>query len=77
MREDMEAECNEKYGKVKHIGIALNSDEGEVYIKFADKQGGLNAIRGLNGRYFGGRVLSATYVADAFYNSNFPKAANY
>lgn len=65
-----------KYGPVKHTGIPPNSDEGEVFVKFADKKSGENAIRGLNGRFFDGRMLSASYVADAFYNSNFPKAAN-
>jgi RNA-binding protein 39 len=69
-------ECEDKYGHVVHLGIGMESNEGEVYVKFDRIQGGTNAIRGLNGRWFGGRVLAAQYVVEAVYNINFPKAAN-
>ena len=59
-----------------HIGLALDNNDGEIYIKFDRVQGGENAIRGLNGRYFGGKMISAQYVVDAVYAMNFPKAAN-
>jgi RNA-binding protein 39 len=54
----------------------MESTEGEVYVKFDRIQGGTNAVRGLNGRWFGGRILAAQYVVEAVYNINFPKAAN-
>lgn len=59
-----------------HIGLNLNNDDGEVFIKFDRLEGGKNAIRGLNGRWFGGKMISADYVIEAMYNANFPKAKN-
>ena len=59
-----------------HIGLNLDSNEGEVYIKFDRIAGGENAIKGLNGRWFGGRMISADYVVETMYNANFPKAKN-
>lgn len=76
LEEDVKTECEEKYGKVVHIGLALDNNDGEVYIKFDRVQGGENAIRGLNGRWFGGKMITAQYVVDAVYHMNFPKAAN-
>ncbi|EMC92299.1 hypothetical protein BAUCODRAFT_38330 [Baudoinia panamericana UAMH 10762] len=76
LEEDVKVECDEKYGQVVHIGLALDNNDGEIYIKFDRKQGGENAIRGLNGRMYGGRMITAQYVVDAVYNMNFPKAAN-
>ena len=35
--------------------------------------GGENAIKGLNGRYFGGRQISAQPVVDAVYSSLFSR----
>jgi RNA-binding protein 39 len=36
-------------------------------------QGGENAIKGLNGRYFGGRMITAAPVVDAVYSSLFSR----
>ncbi len=72
----MRLECEEKYGHVVHIGLALDNNDGEIYIKFDRVQGGENAIRGLNGRYFASHMITAQYVVDAVYAMNFPKAAN-
>lgn len=69
-------ECENKYGVVVHIGLPPGSADGECYIKFDRVQGGENAIKGLQGRLFGGRHITAQYVVDAVYNMNFPKAAN-
>ncbi|KAK5116514.1 hypothetical protein LTR62_008063 [Meristemomyces frigidus] len=76
LEDDIKMECDEKYGLVKHIGLALDNNDGEIYIKFDRVQGGENAFRGLNGRWFGGRMITAQYVVDAVYHMNFPKAAN-
>jgi len=76
LEEDVSAECEEKYGHVVHIGLALDNNDGEIYIKFDRVEGGQNAIRGLNGRWFGGRMITAQFVVDAVYHMNFPKAAN-
>ena len=57
-----------------HIHVDPNT-EGHIYIKFDRVQGGENAIRGLNGRFFGGRVLTAQPVVDAVYRGLFPGSA--
>jgi RNA-binding protein 39 len=75
LEEDFKEECSSKYGKVVHIGVFRDSSDGEIYVKFADLAGGDSALKGLNGRYFDGRTLTATPVVDAVYNMNFPKAA--
>lgn len=70
MEDDVRAECNEKYGKVVHLALDANT-QGDIYLKFDRVQGGENAIKGLNGRYFGGRMISAQPVVDAVYASLF------
>ncbi|KAF2222651.1 hypothetical protein BDZ85DRAFT_199163 [Elsinoe ampelina] len=75
LEEDFKEECSEKYGPVVHIGIPSEHSEGAVYVKFKDLTGGDNALKGLNGRFFAGKVLTAGPVVDAIYNTNFPKAA--
>ncbi|KAI9763652.1 MAG: hypothetical protein M1840_000366 [Geoglossum simile] len=70
LEDDVRAECEEKYGHVVHIALDPNS-QGDIYLKFDRVQGGENAIKGLNGRFFGGRQISATPVVDAVYSSLF------
>jgi RNA-binding protein 23/39 len=72
LEEDVKAECEEKYGKVVHIAIDPNT-QGDIYIKFERVSGGENAIRGLNGRFFAGRQVSAQPVVDAVYSSLFSR----
>ncbi|KAI9809399.1 MAG: hypothetical protein M1826_003912 [Phylliscum demangeonii] len=72
LEDDVRAECEAKYGHVVHIALDANS-QGDIYVKFDQVQGGENAIKGLNGRFFGGRQISATPVVDAVYNSLFSR----
>jgi RNA-binding protein 39 len=76
LEQDVKEECNANYGQVVHIGVAPGSTDGEIYVKFDRVQGGENAIKGLNGRFFGGQRITAQYLVDAVYNMNFPQAAN-
>ncbi|TAQ84167.1 hypothetical protein B7494_g7510 [Chlorociboria aeruginascens] len=73
LEDDVRAEAEEKYGHVVHIALDPNS-QGDIYLKFDRVQGGENAIKGLNGRYFGGRMISATPVVDAVYSRLFLKS---
>ncbi|KAK7205503.1 hypothetical protein BZA70DRAFT_160847 [Myxozyma melibiosi] len=75
LEEDVKAECEEKYGKVVHLAVEPAS-KGEIFVKFADVSGGEKAILGLNGRYFGGRQISATPVVDMVYSLRFPRSRN-
>lgn len=72
LEDDVRAECEEKYGHVVHISLDPNS-QGDIYLKFDRVQGGENAIKGLNGRFFGGKQISAQPVVDAVYSSLFSR----
>ncbi|KAI1343836.1 splicing factor, CC1-like protein [Xylariaceae sp. FL0016] len=72
LEDDVRQEAEEKYGHVVHISLDPNS-QGDIYLKFDKVQGGENAIKGLNGRYFGGRMISASPVVDAVYSSLFSR----
>ena len=72
LEDDVRAECEEKYGHVVHIALDPHS-QGDIYLKFDRVQGGENAIKGLNGRFFGGRQISAQPVVDAVYSSLFSR----
>lgn len=73
LEDDVKTECENKYGHVVHIALDPNS-QGEIYIKFEKVQGGEKAIQGLNGRFFGGRRISASPVVDAVYSSLFGRS---
>uniref|UniRef100_A0A060T5C0 ARAD1C10802p n=1 Tax=Blastobotrys adeninivorans TaxID=409370 RepID=A0A060T5C0_BLAAD len=75
LEEDVKLECEDKYGPVIHIAVD-QSGEGEIYVKFAEVSMGMNAIKGLNGRFFGGRRVSASPVVELVYSLKFPKAPN-
>ncbi|KAJ5091295.1 hypothetical protein NUU61_006165 [Penicillium alfredii] len=72
LEDDVRAECEEKYGHVVHISLDPNS-QGDIYLKFDRVQGGENAIKGLNGRFFGGKQITAQPVVDAVYSSLFSR----
>jgi hypothetical protein len=72
LEDDVRAECQGKYGNVVHISLDPNT-QGDIYLKFERVSGGENAIKGLNGRYFGGRQISAQPVVDAVYSSLFSR----
>jgi RNA-binding protein 39 len=81
LAEDVKGECEEKYGKVEAIKVEketqvryncftfLNSlvdaSQGEIYVKFDSIDSAKNAIQGLNGRWFGGKQVSAAFISDA------------
>lgn len=72
LEEDVRGECEQKYGHVVHISLDPNS-QGDIYLKFDRVQGGENAIKGLNGRFFGGKQITAQPVVDAVYSSLFSR----
>ena len=73
LEEDVRSECQDKYGHVVHISLDPNS-QGDIYLKFSTVSGGENSIKGLNGRFFGGRQISAQPIVDAVYSSLFSRA---
>lgn len=73
LEDDVRQEAEDKYGHVLHVALDPNS-QGDIYLKFDKVQGGENAIKGLNGRYFGGRMITAAPVVDAVYSSLFSRS---
>ncbi|KAI0076065.1 splicing factor, CC1-like protein [Panus rudis PR-1116 ss-1] len=64
LADDVKSECEEKYGRVDFIKVEKES-QGEIYVKFDSVDSARNAIQGLNGRWFGGRQVSAAFISDA------------
>ncbi|PWZ02853.1 splicing factor, CC1-like protein [Testicularia cyperi] len=58
LAEDVQDECQAKYGPVTAIHVEKES-AGEIYVTFANVDASRRALDGLNGRYFGGKPISA------------------
>ncbi|WVW85709.1 hypothetical protein I302_107747 [Kwoniella bestiolae CBS 10118] len=69
LAEDVKGEVESKYGKVKRIKVEKMS-AGEVFIEFNEIDGASSAIKGLNGRFFGGRQLQASYISEALFKAH-------
>lgn len=81
LAEDVKVECETKYGRVDFIKVEkesqvrsalalvtfslLHLSQGEIYVKFDSIDSAKKAIEGLNGRWFGGRPVSAAFISDA------------
>ncbi|KAK9007508.1 hypothetical protein V6N11_074430 [Hibiscus sabdariffa] len=70
IKEDVKEECS-KFGKLKHIYVDRDS-AGFVYLRFEDKQGAMNAQCNLHGRWFAGKMITATYMVPQTYEAKFP-----
>ncbi|CAO1636656.1 unnamed protein product [Parajaminaea phylloscopi] len=66
LAEDVKGECQSKYGSVVVCTVDKESAYGEIYLSFADVDGASRAIQGLNGRWFGGRQVSAAFISESF-----------
>lgn len=75
LEEDVRDECENKYGKTVFLKVDENS-EGELYVKFVTEDGAKRAVEGLNGRWFGGRTIKASFCADSLFYAKCPKAKN-
>ncbi|OSD03128.1 splicing factor CC1-like protein [Trametes coccinea BRFM310] len=64
LADDVKIECEAKYGPVRAIKVEKES-LGEIYVQFDSVDAAKKAIEGLNGRYFGGRPISAAFIPDA------------
>lgn len=72
IKEDVQDECK-KFGALKHIFVDKNT-EGFVYLKFDNTQAAMNAQRALHGRWFAGKMISATYMLPQDYEAKFPES---
>ncbi|CAG8543962.1 2172_t:CDS:2 [Acaulospora colombiana] len=72
LQDETADECNEKYGTVERCLIfevphgKLPDDQAvRIFVKFADQVAALKAKKDLNGRFFGGRAVSAKFFDEA------------
>ncbi|KAF8577872.1 splicing factor, CC1-like protein [Ramaria rubella] len=64
LAEDVKGECEQQYGKVERIKVEKET-QGEIYVKFDSVGTAEKAFKGLNGRWFGGKEVSAHFISDA------------
>ncbi|KAJ1060263.1 hypothetical protein K5549_004701 [Capra hircus] len=64
-------ECN-KHGGVIHIYVDKNSAQGNVYVKCPSIAVAIAAVNVLHGRWFVGKMVTATYVSLSTYHNLFP-----
>ncbi|GAA6015726.1 hypothetical protein JCM10207_008776 [Rhodosporidiobolus poonsookiae] len=76
LAEDVKGECENQYGKVLDIYVVKES-QGEIYIRFEAVESAVKALAGLNGRYFGGRVIEAVWFGRVCFESLRAAGAGY
>ncbi|XP_058090835.1 uncharacterized protein LOC131237182 [Magnolia sinica] len=72
IKEDVQDECS-KFGSVKHIFVDKNS-AGFVYLRFENVTSAMSAQRALHGRWFAGKMITATYMLPQNYEAKFPES---
>ncbi|KAF8410382.1 hypothetical protein HHK36_002910 [Tetracentron sinense] len=70
IKEDVQDECS-KFGTVEHIYVDKNSS-GHVYLRFENAQPAISAQRALHGRWFAGKMITATFMLPQNYEAKFP-----
>ncbi|XP_027189516.1 uncharacterized protein [Cicer arietinum] len=70
VKEDVEAECS-KFGNLQHIYVDKKS-AGFVYLRFEDTQSAISAQRALHGRWFAGKMITASFMVPQSYEDKFP-----
>ncbi|KAL3514980.1 hypothetical protein ACH5RR_021882 [Cinchona calisaya] len=72
IKDDVEDECS-KFGKLKHIYVDKKS-AGFVYLRFENSQSAIAAQHALHGRWFAGKMITATYMVPLDYEVKFPQS---
>ncbi|WOG84183.1 hypothetical protein DCAR_0103364 [Daucus carota subsp. sativus] len=70
IKEDVQEESS-KYGTLKHIYVDKNT-AGFVYLRFDNTEAAVSAQRALHGRWFAGKMITATFMLPQNYESRFP-----
>ncbi|CAN0878819.1 RNA-binding protein 39 [Linum grandiflorum] len=70
IKSDVQEECS-KYGALTHIFVDKNS-MGFVYLRFENTKAAMEAQRALHGRWFAGKMITATYMVPQAYEEKFP-----
>ncbi|GFZ49434.1 hypothetical protein JCM24511_07554 [Saitozyma sp. JCM 24511] len=69
LAEDVKGEVERQYGHVRRIKVDKMS-AGEVYIEFGSVDDAERALKGLGGRFFGGRQLAASFISEALFRAH-------
>ncbi|GMN38210.1 hypothetical protein TIFTF001_007445 [Ficus carica] len=70
IKDDVQDECS-KFGHLKHIYVDKNS-AGFVYLRFEETQAAVAAQRALHGRWFAGKMITASFMLPQDYEAKFP-----
>jgi RNA-binding protein 23/39 len=66
IKEDVSEECS-KYGVVEHCFVERRKPGGIVFLQFNSLNASYQAANSLNGRFFGGRMLTVTFLDPALF----------
>ncbi|CAN6321423.1 unnamed protein product [Urochloa humidicola] len=70
IRDDVQEECS-KFGQLKHIFVDKNT-AGFVYLRFDSIAAAMSAQKALHGRWFAGKMITATFMTPQQYEMKFP-----
>uniref|UniRef100_A0A0A9A187 Pco133413 n=1 Tax=Arundo donax TaxID=35708 RepID=A0A0A9A187_ARUDO len=70
IRDDVQDECS-KFGKLKHIFVDKHT-AGFVYLRFDSITAAMSAQKALHGRWFAGKMITATFMSPQQYEMKFP-----
>ncbi|CAN6323882.1 unnamed protein product [Urochloa humidicola] len=70
IKDDVQEECS-KFGAVKHIFVDKYT-AGFVYLQFDSVTAAAKAQQALHGRWFAGKMITATFMSAQEYNTKFP-----
>ncbi|KAK1261340.1 Polyadenylate-binding protein RBP47A [Acorus gramineus] len=72
IKDDVQDECS-KFGTVQHIHVDKNS-AGHVYLRFDTANSAINAQKALHGRWFAGKMITASFMTPQNYQAKFPNS---
>lgn len=70
IKEDVKEECS-RFGALRHIHVDKVS-AGFVYLRFEITEAAMSAQRALHGRWFAGKMITATFMVLQNYEAKFP-----
>lgn len=73
IQEDVKEECEGKFGQVEIVVADKANPNGLVYLKFSSVDSAVKAQAGLQGRFFAGKMISATYLSEAVFSASLPR----
>ena len=64
----------QKYGPVEHVLVEKQSPDGEVFVLFTSDAHAQQARSALDGRYFGGQKIEASFYVTSTNTHSIPEA---